>query len=128
MGKPWKKPAARYMVTTGRSAYNHRLYNLGLFCQGDKRINTTSEWAQHVEALRNKLGETQVEFSKRFNVTQPAVSAWEKGSKEPSAENYIRMANMAGGAECYWFLKRAGVDLDHLKHLLSEELRASKKQ
>jgi DNA-binding XRE family transcriptional regulator len=95
---------------------------------GDKDIRKTSEWAQHVEALRGELGETQVDFAKHFNVTQPAVSAWEKGSKEPSAENYIRMGNMARPPDCYWFWQRAGVDLERLRLFLSEEIRLGKKQ
>jgi hypothetical protein len=56
-----------------------------------------------------------VEFAKRFNVTQAAVSRWESGVKEPSTENYIRMGNLAREPGCYWFWKKAGVDVDRIR-------------
>ena len=95
--------------------------------RGDKRIRTTPEWAQHVEALRKELGLKQVDFAKRFNVTQAAISRWESGTKEPSVENYIRMGNAARPPECYWFWKRAGFDIERLRILISEELRPGKR-
>jgi len=125
--KPWKKSAFRYMVTTGQGAYNPRLYNPRLFCQGGKRIRTTPEWAQHVKTLREELGLTQADFAKRFEVSQPAVSRWENGTKEPSVENYIRMGNEARPPECCWFWKHAGFDIDRLRTLIAEELRLGKK-
>ena len=98
-----------------------------MLSRGDRRIRTTPEWAQHVEALRRELGLKQVDFAKRFNVTQAAVSRWENGSKEPSVENYIRMGNVARPPECYWFWKHAGFDIERLRNLILEELRLGKK-
>jgi transcriptional regulator with XRE-family HTH domain len=77
--------------------------------------------------LRKELDLKQVDFAKRFNVTQAAISRWENGTKEPSAENYIRMGNMAAPPDCYWFWKRAGIDIERLRTLLSEEPRFAKK-
>jgi len=77
--------------------------------------------------LRKELDLKQVDFAKRFNVTQAAISRWENGTKEPSAENYIRMGNMASPPDCYWFWKRAGIDIERLRTLLSEEPRFAKK-
>jgi transcriptional regulator with XRE-family HTH domain len=78
-------------------------------------------------ALRKQLDLKQVDFAKRFNVTQAAISRWESGTKEPSVENYIRMGNIAYAPDCYWFWERAGVDIERLRTLVSEELRNGKK-
>jgi transcriptional regulator with XRE-family HTH domain len=76
---------------------------------------TLPEWATRVRALRKALGLKQLEFATRFSVTQAAVSRWENGSKEPSAENYIRMGNMAHEPECFWFWKKAGLDVSRIR-------------
>lgn len=116
-GGPWKG-----------KAYNSRLYNRELSCQEEGRgIHTTPDWAQQVTALRKELEESQVEFSKRFNVSQTTVSYWESGRKEPSVKNYVRMGNIALPPGCYWFWKRAGVDIGRLRDLIVEELRSDKK-
>jgi transcriptional regulator with XRE-family HTH domain len=73
------------------------------------------DWAQKVTELRKSLGLKQIEFAAKFAVTQAAVSRWETGVKEPSAENYIRMGNMASEPECFWFWKRAGLDLTKMR-------------
>lgn len=39
-----------------------------------------------VKQVRKELNETQEEFGKRFNVSQPAVAQWELGQSEPTAE------------------------------------------
>ncbi len=72
-------------------------------------------------ALRKELGESQVTFAKRFNVTQTTVSYWESGRKEPSVKNYIRMGNVAEQPSCYWFWKKGGVDVDRMRILLTAE-------
>jgi len=56
----------------------------------------------------------------RFSVTQAAVSRWETAIKEPSAENYIRMANMASKIYSFWFLEKARVDLAKFRVLILE--------
>ena len=82
---------------------------------------TAPEWALRVRALRKSLDLKQVEFAARFSVTQAAVSRWESGTKEPSPENYIRMANMAAKPACLWFLEKAGVDVPRLRNLILNE-------
>ena len=82
---------------------------------------TVPDWALHVRALRKSLDLKQVEFAARFFVTQAAVSHWESGTKEPSPENYIRMANMAAKPACLWFLEKAGVDVPRLRSLILNE-------
>ena len=72
------------------------------------------EWAQKVTELRNSLGLRQIDFAAKLSVTQAAVSRWETGIKEPSTENYIKMGNMADESHCFWFWKKAGVDITRL--------------
>ena|SRR5438067_3230361 len=79
------------------------------------------DWAQRVGTLRKELGLKQVQFAAKFGVTQAAISRWESGAKEPSAENYIRMGNMAAKPGCFWFLEKAGVDVTRLRRLFLEE-------
>jgi SOS-response transcriptional repressor LexA len=38
-----------------------------------------------------------------------ALSRWERGSHEPPAQAYIRLGNLAGDPECFWFWARAGL-------------------
>jgi transcriptional regulator with XRE-family HTH domain len=79
------------------------------------------EWAQRVAALRKELGLKQVDFAAKFGVTQAAISRWERGAKEPSAEIYIRMGNIAAKPACFWFLEKAGLDVSRLRSLFLEE-------
>jgi transcriptional regulator with XRE-family HTH domain len=77
------------------------------------------EWAARVAALRKQLGLLQADFGQLFGVRQSSVSRWENGGKEPSVENYIRMANLADEASYLWFLERAGVDTDRLERRMT---------
>ena len=74
----------------------------------------TSEWAQRVINLREQMGLSQVQFAKLLAVTQGAVSRWESGVKQPSAEHLLQMGNLADENECLWFWRRAGVDVKRI--------------
>jgi len=74
----------------------------------------TSEWAQRVINLREQMGLSQVQFAKLLAVTQGAVSRWESGVKQPSAEHFLQMGNLADENECLWFWRRAGVDVKRI--------------
>jgi hypothetical protein len=56
--------------------------------------------------------------ARNYSPRHTAVSRWENGTKEPSPENYIRMANMAAKPICFWFLEKAGVDMPRLRSLI----------
>jgi transcriptional regulator with XRE-family HTH domain len=75
------------------------------------------EWADRIVALRKQLGLLQTQFAERLQVTQAAVSQWESGASEPSAEAFIRMANLADEINCLWFWEQAGVDVDRIERL-----------
>jgi DNA-binding transcriptional regulator YiaG len=76
---------------------------------------TAPEWSHRILALRKRLGLKQLDFAARFQVTQAAVSRWENGAKEPSKKNYILMGNIAGEPDCFWFWKKAGLDLSRIR-------------
>ena len=87
----------------------------------------TPEWANRVVALRKQLGLLQTQFAERLRVTQAAVSRWESGASEPSAENYIRMANLADEMNYLWFLEHIGVDVSRIERLAAARKSPSKK-
>jgi hypothetical protein len=53
---------------------------------------------------------------------------WERGASEPSADNYIRMANMADETNCLWFLERIGVDVNRIGRLAAARKPSKKSQ
>jgi transcriptional regulator with XRE-family HTH domain len=85
------------------------------------------EWATRIVALRKQLRLLQTQFAERLQVTQSAISQWERGASEPSAENYIRMANMADETNCVWFLEHIGVDINRIQRLGTARKSPSKK-
>lgn len=85
------------------------------------------EWATRIVALRKQLRLLQTQFAERLQVTQSAISQWERGASEPSAENYIRMANMADETNCAWFLEHIGVDINRIQRLGAARKPPSKK-
>jgi len=72
-----------------------------------KRLRTLGS---RVSKLREALGQTQAEFAKTLEVTQPMVSAWEGARDSPSAGAYLRLAKLASHPDRLWFLEQAGVD------------------
>jgi transcriptional regulator with XRE-family HTH domain len=85
------------------------------------------EWATRIVALRKQLRLLQTQFAERLQVTQSAISQWERGASEPSAENYIRMANMADETNCLWFLEHIGVDVSRVERLAAARKSPSKR-
>ena len=66
------------------------------------------EWCEPIRRLRLTLGLTQARLAQRLgDVTQAAVSQWEKGVREPTADNYIKLGKLAGGGERDYFWRKA---------------------
>ena len=77
--------------------------------EGAKRL---PEWAQRVRALRKgQLRLSQTQFAALLGLTVTTISSWETGLKEPSAEHYIKMANLATAVQRLWFWEHVGIDL-----------------
>jgi len=76
------------------------------------------DWAQRVESLRRRLGLSQTALGKKLEVSAMAVSRWERGMQQPPGSCYIRLGNMAGDPECWYFWGRAGLHSSDLMRVL----------
>jgi Helix-turn-helix len=61
---------------------------------------------------------TQSGLAKELNTSGMAVSRWERGEAEPSAEAYIRLGHLAGDPLCWFFGGRAGLSTADLMRIL----------
>lgn len=52
--------------------------------------------AEQLKRVRNEKGLSQKALAKLLNVTQPAVAKWESGTREPSLDDLIRIADILG--------------------------------
>lgn len=66
----------------------------------------------------------QAAIAKKLVVTKATVSGWFSGAREPSSENYFKMAmNACEATDKIWFLRKAGLTSGHMRDVL--ELLAS---
>lgn len=87
------------------------------------KMERNAEVARRVKALRGT--QTQAEFASQLGVTQPMISSWEAGRDEPTVENLLAFAELAGYPDCFWFWERAGLNK---QRLLSAAERIRKEQ
>jgi SOS-response transcriptional repressor LexA len=80
----------------------------------------SSEWVAKILQLRKRLGLNQSEFAARLNYSAMALSRWESGLHEPTAEAYVQMGNLADAAESNWFWTRAGLKSSDLSRMFPE--------
>ena len=57
-------------------------------------MDTTGE---RIKNLRKKLGLTQLELAKRFDVDRSTVASWEINRREPDFGTLISLAELYGG-------------------------------
>lgn len=67
------------------------------------------DWARRIKQLRRRLGLNQTTFGARLRYSAMVVSRWECGTQEPTADAYIRLGQLCGKPECWWFWSRAGL-------------------
>ncbi len=83
-------------------------------------------WARKIEKLRRHLGASQTTLGKELDCSAMAVSRWERGIQQPPANIYIRLGNLVGDPDCWFFWGRAGLysaDLLRILPALRERLR-----
>jgi Peptidase S24-like len=85
------------------------------------------EWARSILKLRHRLGLSQTALGARLHYSAMAVSRWESGTKEPPAQCYIQLGNLAGEPECWSFWARAGLRSADLARMLPEGRGAMRK-
>jgi SOS-response transcriptional repressor LexA len=86
----------------------------------NKHRLASSEWVAKILQLRKRLGLNQSEFASHLNYSAMALSRWESGTHEPTAEAYVRMGNLAGPRESKWFWTRAGLKSSDLSPMFPE--------
>lgn len=84
------------------------------------RKNQQPEWVRRILHLRNRLGLNQSELAARLNYSAMALSRWESGTHEPTAEAYVQMGNLAEGKDSTWFWTRAGLKSADLSRMFPE--------
>jgi SOS-response transcriptional repressor LexA len=84
------------------------------------RKHPAPEWVRRILQLRKRLGLNQSEFAARLNYSAMALSRWESGSHEPTAEAYVQMGNLADASESSWFWTRAGLKSSDLSRMFPE--------
>jgi phage repressor protein C with HTH and peptisase S24 domain len=78
------------------------------------------EWSRRILALRGGLQLTQAAFASRLHYSPMALSRWERGTHEPTAQSYIQLGNVAGEPQCWWFWERAGFSNTDLSRMFDE--------
>ncbi len=67
------------------------------------------EWAKRIEKFRASLGMSQAELGQELQYSAMAISRWERGKQEPSAEAYIKLGRLATGEDRWFFWEMAGL-------------------
>src|SRR5437016_4684340 len=78
------------------------------------------EWARQIFDLRERLGLSQASLGARLHYSAMAISRWERGTKEPPAQCWIQLGNLAGDPECWLFWSRAGLRSADISRILPE--------
>ena len=88
-----------------------------------KLIDQVPEWSRRILALRADLNLTQASLALRLDYSAMALSRWERGTHEPTAQSYIRLGNLAGKSQCWWFWEQAGFDRRNLSRTFPQRPR-----
>jgi SOS-response transcriptional repressor LexA len=83
-----------------------------------KTIQLKPEWASTISKLRGRLNLSQTDFGRQLHTSAMAISRWERGAQEPTAEGYIALGNLAGDPLCWNFWDRAGLGRDEFMRAL----------
>src|SRR6202453_3191353 len=95
----------------------HKLYSARAM---DQHRSASPEWVAKILQLRKRLGLNQSEFASRLNYSAMALSRWESGTYEPTAEAYVQMGNLADADESNWFWTRAGLKSADLSRMFPQ--------
>jgi phage repressor protein C with HTH and peptisase S24 domain len=81
------------------------------------------EWARTIKAVRGKLKLSQSELAQRLETSAMAISRWERGEFEPSADAYLRLGKLTGDPLCWFFWGRAGLSTADVMRVLPKASR-----
>ena len=72
------------------------------------------EFSERLKSLRKQAGLTQVDVAEELGISQPAYASWERGTKKPTQENLVKIAQILN------------VKVDYLVGNFSEEITNNK--
>jgi len=78
------------------------------------------DWARHIACLRKRLHLSQAELGQQLQYSAMAVSRWERGLQEPRSDCYIKLGDLAGNPDCWFFWECAGLKSSNIMRLLPE--------
>ncbi len=81
------------------------------------------EWAARIKGLRERLHFSQSTLGQQLQYSAMAISRWERGLQEPPADSYIKLGELAGSPDCWYFWERAGLKSSEIIRLLPKEKR-----
>ena len=67
------------------------------------------DWAAKIEELLRNLALTQAGLAEKLSVSPMTVSRWVRATHRPTAETYIKLANLAGTPDNLYFWEQAGL-------------------
>jgi phage repressor protein C with HTH and peptisase S24 domain len=76
--------------------------------------------AERISSLRRVLKLSRREFGRKLGHSAQIVSRWECGTLLPSADSYIRLGNIAGETDCWFFWGKAGVRPSEMTNVFPE--------
>jgi SOS-response transcriptional repressor LexA len=85
--------------------------------------NGVPEWAARVEKLRHHLDLSQSSLGQQLQYSAMAISRWERGLQEPPADCYIKLGELAGNPDCWYFWERAGLKSSDVMRVLPKDKR-----
>lgn len=78
------------------------------------------EWAKRIERFRISLNMRQAQFGEELQYSAMAISRWERGLQEPSADVYIKLGKLAVGQDRWFFWERAGLNKTDIRNEMSQ--------
>jgi phage repressor protein C with HTH and peptisase S24 domain len=76
------------------------------------------EGASAIKAVRRKLRLSQSELAEKLETSAMAISRWERGEFQPSADAYLRLGRLVGDPLCWFFWGRAGLSTADVMRVL----------
>ena len=76
------------------------------------------EWADKIEQLRRRLKLSQSRLGQQLQYSAMAISRWERGLQEPPADCHIKLGDLAGNPNCWYFWERAGLNSSNVMRAL----------
>src|SRR6201982_702869 len=85
---------------------------------GNKTQTVLPEWARTIKEVRRKLKLSQSQLAESLETSAMAISRWERGEFEPSADAYLRLGKWMGDPLCWFFWGRAGLSTADVMRVL----------